>query len=128
MIEDQQSYESWVVVHHCTTDYEADIVRDRLDDAGIPAVVYTQRDHSFNLTIGDMAAVQVMAPPERADEAKAFLAAAPPTEAEITEAAMDADPTVEDRYNPEQEAMLDSGIESIRLSMPDPADDDDAQQ
>ena len=36
-----RSYEGWVVVFHSGTDYEADIVRDRLDDAGIPAVVLT---------------------------------------------------------------------------------------
>lgn len=41
--------DKWVVVFESGTDYESNIVRDRLDDAGIPAVVDTKRDHAFFL-------------------------------------------------------------------------------
>ena len=61
--------EGWISVFECSTDFEADMVRDRLDEEGLAAVVFTQRDHSFNLNVGDMAAVHVMVKPE--DEAAA---------------------------------------------------------
>ena len=48
-------YENWIPIFSSGTDYEADIVRDRLDDSGIPAVVLTQRDHAFNLNVSDLA-------------------------------------------------------------------------
>ena len=60
-------YQNWVTIFTSGTDYEADLVRDRLDDRGIPAVVLTQRDHAFNLTVGDLAAVRVMVPPDGAE-------------------------------------------------------------
>ena len=52
---DPKKYEGWIAVFSSGTDFEADLVRDRIDDAGIPAVVLTQRDHAFNLTVGDLA-------------------------------------------------------------------------
>ncbi|WP_243663635.1 DUF2007 domain-containing protein [Rhodothermus marinus] len=59
---DTSRHEDWVEVFRTSTDYEADIVRDRLDDAGIPAVVFTQRDHVFNLNVGNLALVSVRVP------------------------------------------------------------------
>ena len=38
------------------------MARDRLDSAGIQAAVFTQRDHSFSLTVGALARVYVMVP------------------------------------------------------------------
>ena len=32
----ERTYEGWIVVFNTGTDYEADLVRDRLDDADIP--------------------------------------------------------------------------------------------
>ncbi|MDX1548885.1 MAG: DUF2007 domain-containing protein [Rhodothermales bacterium] len=115
-----QIYEGWTVVFRSGTDYEADLVRDRLDDAGIEAVVLTQRDHAFNLNLGDMALVHVLVPPARVEEARQLLAQAPPSDAELEEAALAAGPAP-DAHDPEEEAALDSGIESIRF----PGGDDD---
>ena len=114
-----RSIEGWVEVFAATTDFEADLVRDRLGDAGIDAVVYTQRDHAFNLTVGDLAQVRVMVPPDRADEARA-LAAAPsgPSDAELEQAALAADPLAPDAQSPENEARLDSGAERISFEVP----------
>ncbi len=123
MTDDQ--YEGWITVFKSGTDYEADMVRDRLDDAGIPAVVLTQRDHAFNLNVGDLAKVNVLVQADRADEAVALLESLPPSDAEISEAAMSADPAALPAHDPEREAMLDSGIESIRLSVPDEPEDED---
>jgi hypothetical protein len=91
--------EDWVSVFRTGTDYEADLVRDRLDDSGIPAVVLTQRDHAFNLTVGDLAAVHVMVPPEHVDRATSLLE--------------------EPANTPEQDSKLDSGHEHMDLGGPD---------
>lgn len=119
----ESTYEGWTVVFESGTDYEADMVRDRLDDAGIPAIVLTKRDHAWNLTIGDLAAVGVLVPPERAEEALALLAIPELSEEELAAAALSSDPAAMPAHDAETEAMLDSGIESIRLSPPDPDPD-----
>lgn len=111
------TYEGWVVVFESGTDYEADLVRDRLDDAGIPAVVLTQRDHAFNLTIGDMAQVHVLTPRAYVEAAAQLLASAPWTDEELDQAALNA-VSSPDAHDADTEALLDSGIEKIRLSTP----------
>jgi hypothetical protein len=114
-----------MVVFQSGTDYEADIVRDRLDDAGIPAVVLTQRDHSFNLNVGDLSAVNVLVPPTKVDQARAVLQSEPFSEEELDQAALGADPQAPPAHDSRREAMLDSGAESISLSPPDEYEDPD---
>jgi hypothetical protein len=121
----ERVYEDWVAVFTSGTDYEADIVRDRLDDSGIPAVVLTKRDHAFNLTVGDLASVSVMVPPDRLDEALAILDSLPFTDRELDEAALSADPISPPAHDASRETMLDSGIEEIRLSPPDDEDEEE---
>jgi hypothetical protein len=118
------TYEDWVSIFRTGTDYEADLVRDRLDDSGIPAVVLTQRDHAFNLTVGDLAAVHVMVPPDRADEAVDLLAQRLDDDA-LEEAALGADPEAPPAHSPDEEAKLDSGQERIDMGAPDDPDDDE---
>jgi len=117
--QDPRTYQDWVSVFETGTDFEADIVRDRLDDNGIAAVVLTQRDHAFNLNVGDLSAVYVMVRPEDSDEARSILAEAPLTDEELESAAMSADPQAPDAHNAPNEAMLDSGLDALRLSPPD---------
>ncbi len=105
----REKYEDWVSVFDTSTDYEADLVRDRLDDSGLPAVVLTQRDHAFNLNVGDLAAVRVMVPPDRAGEARDILDSAPLSDEELDEAAMKADPEAPPAHDARHEAALDSG-------------------
>lgn len=88
----EPTYEGWVVVFKSGTDYEADLVRDRLDDSGIPAVVLTQRDHAFNLTHGALALVRVLTPPQFADAAVELLATPPLTDEALEAAALAAAP------------------------------------
>lgn len=116
---DPQSYEGWVPAFTAATDYEADLVRDRLGDAGIPAVVLTQRDHVFNLNVGELAQVYVLVPPDRAADAAAVTGSAPISDADLEAAAMQASPVSPDAYSPEAEASLDSGMESISFDTPD---------
>ena len=87
------TYEGWVVVFVSGTDYEADLVRNRLDDAGIPAVVLMQRDHALNLTIGDLAQVRVLVQPEHVEAAARLLNSTPPSDEEIEQAALAAVPS-----------------------------------
>ena len=116
---DSEKYEKWISVYNASTDYAADLVRDRLDDAGMPAVILTHRDHNFNLNLGDLTGVHVMVPPEHAEEARRYLREETFTDAELTEAALNADPDVGDAHGEEMEAMLDSAIDEINLSLPD---------
>ncbi len=121
----ETTYEDWIVVFKTSTDYEGDLVRDRLDDAGISAVVLTQRDHAFNLTVGDLAPVNVLVPPDQVKEARTLLESKPFTDAELNEAAMNADPNAPSAHDERREAMLDSGSESISLSVPEDEDDEE---
>lgn len=116
-------YKDWVSIFRTGTDYEADLVRDRLDDSGIPAVVLTQRDHAFNLTVGDLASVHVMVPPDRADEAVNLLEQRL-DEDELEEAALGADPDAPPAHTPEEESKLDSGQDQIDVSPPDESADE----
>ncbi|MGB3542586.1 putative signal transducing protein [Rubrivirga sp.] len=114
-----RTYEGWISVFECSTDFEADLVRDRLGESDIAAVVLTQRDHAFNLNVGDLAPVHVMVKPSQEEEARALLAEAPLSDAELEAAAMEADISAPDAYSPDDEARLDSGIEEISLDVPD---------
>ena len=119
---EKRRYEGWVVVFKSGTDYEADLVRDRLDDAGLPAVVLSQRDHAFNLTHSALAEVRVLTPPEHAEAAAQVLAGAPLSDEELEAAALTAKASP-DAHDPETEALLDSGNEQITLSVPRPEDE-----
>jgi hypothetical protein len=118
------SHEDWVSVFRTGTDYEADLVRDRLDDSGIPAVVLTQRDHAFNLTVGDLASVHVMVPPEQAEKAVSLLGEHM-SEEELEAAALGADPEAPPANTPEEDSKLDSGHEHMDLGAPEDDDEDD---
>ncbi len=86
----------WVTVFTSGTDYEAEIVRDRLIDAGLSAVVLTHRDHAFNLNVGKMAVVRVLVSPEEHAEAVQVLQAAPLSLEDLESAALAADPIIGD--------------------------------
>ncbi len=120
-----RTYEDWISVYRTGTDYEADLIRDRLDDAGISAVVFTQRDHAFNLNVGDLAPVNVMVPPDQVERARALLESEPFTDEELDAAAMAANPDASPAHDPRREAALDSGIESINLSVPEESEEDE---
>jgi len=112
------AYEHWVSIFESGTDYEADIVRDRLDTAGIPAVVLDQRDHAFNLTHGALARVRVMVPPEQAEKARRVLALEI-TEDELTREALSADPEAPDAHDPTIDARLGSSGTLLDFSVPE---------
>ncbi len=109
----------WVAVFTTGTDYEADLVRDRLDDSGLSAVVLTRRDHAFNLNVGELANVCVLVPPDQVEEARSILASKPISDAELEAAALAADPDAPAAHDEEEQTRLDTGIDRINLSGPD---------
>ena len=116
--------EGWVTIYQSSTDYEADMVRDRLDSAGIPAAVFTQRDHALNQNVGKLALVFVLVPEDRRADAEALLAELPLTDAELNSAAAaSTEPSGED--DPGREQLLDSGIERLRFDTPEEPPDED---
>jgi hypothetical protein len=117
-------YEGWVSVFETWTDYEADIVRDRLDSSDIPAVVLTLRDHAFNLTTGGLATVLVMVPPDQVDAAQQLLNDVPFTDEELEQAASDADPSTPDAHEPGIDSLLDSGLDTLRFPSEESGDED----
>ena len=119
---EKQAYQDWIVVFRSGTDYESDLVRDRLDDAGVSAVVLTQRDHAFNLNVGELSNTSVLVPPDQEERALEIIESAPFTDEELSRAAMSANPDAPPAHNPTNEAMLDSGPEEITLSAPDDED------
>ena len=123
----KKSLEGWVTIFSSGTDYEADLVRDRLDDSGVDAVVLTRRDHAFNLNIGELANVAVLVPIEQVEDARRVLASSV-SDTELERAALDADPDAPAKHNRDEEAMLDSGIDRLRLSSPDEDDEDEQER
>ena len=113
-----RSFEGWTSVYSCSTDYEADLLRDRLDASGVDAVVLTQRDHTFNLTVGDMSNVHVMVQPDDVEAARAVIAEAPLSDEELETAAMAADANAEDAHDSEAESRLDSGADKFGFDVP----------
>ena len=82
--------DSWEKVFTTTTDYEAQLVCDRLREAGIPAVVLNKRDRAYGLTIGDLARVYVYVPPDQVEAAEILLDEPPLSDEELTRAALHA--------------------------------------
>ena len=74
---DNPTYEGWKSVHTSGTDYEANLVCERLRDSGIKAVILPLRDHVFNVTIGDLSRMYVMVSPEHEQQALDLLAQPP---------------------------------------------------
>ena len=114
-----KNLEGWVTVFTTGTDYEADLVRDRLDDAGLSAVVLTRRDHAFNLTVGELASVWVLVPPSQVEQARQILTSQPISDEELERAALAADPDAPSAHDDEDQARLDTGIDRISFEGPD---------
>ena len=93
---EDQPIEGWLTVFKSGTDYEADLVKDRLVDSGLSAVILTHRDHAFHLTVGDLAVVRVLVAPDQYEDAMRILQTAPLTDEELEAAALAANPRLTD--------------------------------
>ncbi len=65
--------EDWEVVFTSAQDYEAEMVRSRLEEDGIPARVLSKADHALGINVGDLAVVQVLVHPDDVDDALAVV-------------------------------------------------------
>ncbi len=98
-----KSVDGWITIFRSGTDYEAELVRDRLVDSGIPAVVLTHRDHAFNLNVGDLARVRVLVSPEYRIAALRILHSESVSLEDLEAAALASDPTnVDDNLEEEE--------------------------
>jgi hypothetical protein len=66
-------YQNWAVAYISSTEYEAEMVKANLENAGIEALIFNQQDHAYFLTVGSMARVNVMVPNNRVIEAKQII-------------------------------------------------------
>lgn len=114
------SQDDWEVVFKTNTDYEAELVRDRLDDAGLPAVVDTRRDHAFSLTVGDLSQVMVRVPKSYVEEARRILDAHPISDVDLERAALAADP---EAVGITEEEVEDAKVDDDAAEDIDPDDD-----
>ena len=85
-------FDGWLEVFQTGIDYEADLVRDRLDDAGLEAVIMRKKDQAFSLTHGSMSRIYVLVPPHHEEEALSILSSETVSDDELTAAALAADP------------------------------------
>jgi hypothetical protein len=75
-------------------------------------VVLNKRDHSFHLNWGDLAQIKVFVPQDRVEEAFAVLDQKPFTDAELTEAAMAADPMDDEVMDDDEDTLTGDEEES----------------
>jgi len=68
-----ETYENWVVVYTATSESEADLIKGKLESAGVSAVVLSQQDHSFYTTMGELALVRVLVAKSEYTKAQEFL-------------------------------------------------------
>jgi hypothetical protein len=64
-----RTYQNWAVAYVSSTEYEAEMVKANLENAGIESMIFNQRDHAYFLTVGSMARVNVMVPSDRIHDA-----------------------------------------------------------
>lgn len=100
---ENQQYDGWHVLLETLDEFEAEMVRDSLDDAGIPAVMLNKKDHAYAVNLGGAGHSYVLVPPEHAEEAQAFMTT-PLTDAELEQAASEAEPLEQMDESNEEEA------------------------
>jgi hypothetical protein len=62
--------ENWSCIYECSTDYEAEMVKNYLANQNIPANILSKRDSAYSLNVGSMALVYVYVPTEFEDRAR----------------------------------------------------------
>lgn len=62
----------WVVVYTTSFDYEAEMLKDNLESAGISAMILSQKDNNFPAP-GDLSIIKLLVKKEDVDNAVTFL-------------------------------------------------------
>lgn len=66
--------ENWECVYETGTPYEAEMVKNSLQNMEIPCQILSKRDSPFNVNIGDLALIYVYVPKDFADQAHKMIA------------------------------------------------------
>jgi hypothetical protein len=61
-------YKGWTVVYTTSIEYEAEMIKANIEGAGIPCVIFSQKDHAYFMTVG-FGIVKIMVPREQKDMA-----------------------------------------------------------
>lgn len=61
--------EGWAVVKTVAYEHQADLIKDNLEQAGIQAMVFSQKDHMNVVWVGDLSEIKVLVPKEKEAEA-----------------------------------------------------------
>ena len=85
-------FDGWISIFESGIDYEAEMVRDRLVDSGISAVLMTKKDRAFGLSVGSMSRIYVLVVPDEEQKARALIQDYSFSAEELTEAALAANP------------------------------------
>ena len=85
-------FDGWISIFESGVDYEAEMVRNRLIDSGISAVLMTKKDSAFGLSFGSMSLIYVLDAPDEEHEARALIQDYSFSADELTEAALAANP------------------------------------
>jgi hypothetical protein len=64
------SIENWECVYETGTPYEAEMMKNSLQNMEIPCQILSKRDSPFNVNIGDLALIYLYVPVEFADQAR----------------------------------------------------------
>lgn len=88
----ENMYEGWHILLETTDEFEAEMVRDSLDDAGIPAVMLNRKSQAFAVNLGETPNVTVLVPPEHFAEAQEFVSQPMLSDEELERAASEAEP------------------------------------
>ena len=88
----QAQFDGWLSVFDSGTDYECEMVKNRLLDAGIHAVIMTKKDSAFNLSNGSMSRIYVLVSPEMEGSAQSLLSTDAFSTEELTAAALASNP------------------------------------
>lgn len=63
--ENHRDYEkNWEVIYRTPVEYEAEMIKANLESAGIPCVVFSQKDHAYFMTIG-FGDVKILVPKDK---------------------------------------------------------------
>ena len=66
--------DEWTIVYTSMQDYEAEMIRARLEEDGILARVLSKVDHALGIRIGDLAVVHVLVHNDDVEDARRIIA------------------------------------------------------
>ncbi len=85
-----------VVVYTAMGELNADVIKGRLESAGIPVMLQSESESVFPMSVGEMGEVKLLVPKDQEQAARAVLDQVPEAEAAEPEESSDADAAEQD--------------------------------